>query len=133
MVRTKRGWLVAAVILGLSAITLTIGVGAGTSSTTTASCYPHVYTPYVYTSTRRGYAAGWVGCDSASLSWCYTIKMVNRAGSALITSSGCYGGTTDVVGVATPVVGCAGAWVHTFLYINVNGQGKSNTSGDKYC
>jgi hypothetical protein len=57
--------------------------------------------------------------------------MVNRAGNALITKTGSYGGGPQSWN--TPTVSCAGAWVHTFLYINVVGAGKSDTSGDTYC
>ena len=96
-----------------------------------ATCTPYAQIPVVFTGNRTGYADGYVGCGSPPPAYTYTIRMVNRAGSALITKTGSYGGGTQSWN--TPTVSCAGAWVHTFLYINVVGAGKSDTSGDTYC
>jgi hypothetical protein len=95
-----------------------------------ATCTPDARVPVVFKGSRTGYAYGYVWCGSY-LAYTYTIRMVNRAGSALITKTGSYGGGTQSWN--TPTVPCAGAWVHTFLYINVLGAGKSDSSGDTYC
>jgi hypothetical protein len=95
-----------------------------------ATCTPDAHLPIVY-SNRTGFAYGYVWCGSPFPAYTYTIKMVNRAGSALITKTGAYGGGSQSWN--TPTVPCAGAWVHTFLYINVVGAGKSDSSGDTYC
>jgi hypothetical protein len=96
-----------------------------------ATCTPDARVPVVFTGSRTGYADGYVWCGSPPPAYTYTIRMVNRAGSALITKTGSYGGGSQSWN--TPTVSCAGAWVHTFLYINVVGAGKSDTSGDRYC
>jgi hypothetical protein len=96
-----------------------------------ATCTPYAHVPVVFSGSRTGYAAGYVGCGSPPPAYTYTIRMVNRAGNALITKTGSYGVGTQSWN--TPTVSCAGAWVHTFLYINVVGAGKSDTSGDTYC
>jgi len=95
-----------------------------------ATCTPDARVPVVFTN-RTGYADGYVWCGLPRPAYTYTIRMVNRAGNALITKTGSYGGGSQSWN--TPTVSCAGAWVHTFLYINVVGVGKSDTSGDTYC
>jgi hypothetical protein len=120
-------WIV--VVCGLVLLVPT-GAPARTSRIL-ATCTPYAHVPVVFSGSRTGYAAGYVGCGSPPPAYTYTIRMVNRAGNALITKTGSYGGGTQSWN--TPTVSCAGAWVHTFLYINVVGAGKSDTSGDTYC
>jgi hypothetical protein len=116
----------------VSAVALFLpGTSSGSSSRLLATCTPDAKVPHVYSGSRTGYAYGYVWCGSPPPAYSYTIRMVNRAGSALITKTGSYGGGTQSWN--TPTVPCAGAWVHTFLYINVVGAGKSDTSGDTYC
>jgi hypothetical protein len=116
----------------VSAVALSLpGRSSGSSSRLLATCTPDAKVPHVYSGSRTGFAFGYVWCGSPPPAYSYTIRMVNRAGSALITKSGSYGGGTQSWN--TPTVRCAGAWVHTFLYINVVGAGKSDTSGDTYC
>jgi hypothetical protein len=103
----------------------------GRTSRIFATCTPDARVPRVYTGSRTGFAYGYVWCGSPAPAYSYTIRMVNRAGSALITKTGSYGGGSQSWN--TPTVPCAGAWVHSFLYINVVGAGKSDTSGDTYC
>lgn len=67
-------------------------------------------------------------CDSGEQFY-FDIRLVNLAGDILARTIG------DVAGVnswpvSTPTVSCAGANVHSFLYINVGGTGKSDTSGN---
>lgn len=123
-------------IAGLSATVAVVAllVPAGSLARTSrslATCTPDAKVPYVFTGSRTGYAFGYVWCGWPPPAYTYTMKMVNRAGSALMTKTGSYGGGTQSWN--TPTTPCAGAWVHTFLYINVVGVGKSDRSGDTYC
>jgi hypothetical protein len=121
-----------AVLAALCCAVLLVPTGAPAHpSRLFATCTPDAQLPVVFTGSRTGYADGYVGCGSPPPAYTYTIRMVNRAGSALITKTGSYGGGTQSWN--TPTVSCAGAWVHTFLYINVVGAGKSDTTGDIYC
>ena len=124
--------LSSAILSGLCCLVL-LGPTASPARTSRifATCTPDARVPIVFSGNRTGYAAGYVWCGSPPPAYTYTIRMVNRAGSALITKTGSYGGGTQSWN--TPTVPCAGAWVHTFLYINVVGAGKSDTSGDTYC
>lgn len=61
--------------------------------------------------------------------WEYTVSLVNNAGSTLATESG----TSGAGYVTTGTTGCAGAILHTFIYVNVNGAGASDTSGTIQC
>ena len=101
------------------------------TSRLSATCTPDARVPKVYTGSRTGFAYGYVWCGSPAPAYTYTIRMVNRAGSALITKTGSYGGGSQSWN--TPTVPCAGAWVHSFLYVNVLGAGKSDSSGYTYC
>jgi hypothetical protein len=131
MSRASRIGASCAALAAVCFLVLTLATGAPARTTRVfATCTPDARVPVVYTGSRTGYADGYVWCG-AYLSYTYTIRMVNRAGSALITKTGSYGGGTQSWN--TPTVSCAGAWVHTFLYINVGGAGKSDTSGDTYC
>ena len=131
MSRASRIGASSAALAAVCFLVLTLATGAPARTTRVfATCTPDARTPVVFTGSRTGYADGYVWCGSY-LTYTYTIRMVNRAGSALITKTGSYGGGTQSWN--TPTVPCAGAWVHTFLYINVLGAGKSDSSGDRYC
>jgi hypothetical protein len=91
-----------------------------------ASCYPIAQVPAI--SNHRSYGRGLIGCDNGfSGSYYWQVSLRNRAGGSLSTADGYYVGTAQV---ATPSVQCTGAYVHSFLYINVGGAGKSDTSGE---
>ena len=121
-----------AIVGGICCLVLLLPPGSpARTSRISATCTPDARTPIVFSGSRTGYGAGYAWCGWPPPSYSYTIRMVNRAGSALITKTGAYGGGTQSWN--TPTVPCAGAWVHTFLYINVAGAGKSDTSGDTYC
>jgi hypothetical protein len=132
MSRTR---LIAASSAALTAVCcLVLLVPAGAPARTarlSATCSPDARVPTVFSGSRTGFGNGYVWCGWPPPTYGYTIRMVNRAGSALITKTGWYGGGSQSWN--TPTVSCAGAWVHTFLYINVSGAGKSDTSGDTYC
>jgi hypothetical protein len=132
MFRADRIATSVALFAAVSSAVLLVPTGAPAhTSRLFATCTPYAQLPVVFHGSRTGYADGYVGCGSPPPAYTYTIRMVNRAGSALITKTGSYGGGTQSWN--TPTVSCAGAWVHTFLYINVVGAGKSDTSGDTYC
>ena len=132
MSRASRIGASTAALAAVCLLVLTVATGAPARTTRVlATCTPDARTPVVYTGSRTSYADGYVWCGWPPPAYTYTIRMVNRAGSALITKTGSYGGGTQSWN--TPTVPCAGAWVHTFLYINIVGLGKSDTSGDRYC
>ena len=95
-----------------------------------ASCYPDALVPLVYPN-RTGFGRGNVTCDPGAPTWQYTARLVNRAGNILASKMG--GPISGSLSVFTDTVSCAGAIVHSFLYINVGGQGKSDTSGETSC
>jgi hypothetical protein len=87
------------------------------------------YTPVP--SNHQAFGRGAVACDPGAPSWQYTIRMANDAGSVLAERMG--GPLTGNQVVVTPTRVCTGAYVHSFLYINVGGAGKSDTSGHILC
>jgi hypothetical protein len=92
-----------------------------------ATCSPTAYVPVIGNS-HTTQATGIGTCDQGAPTWQYTIRLANRAGSALAeTSGGPWSGTHNV---STSIVSCAGAYVHSYLYMNVGGTGKSDTSGE---
>jgi hypothetical protein len=93
-----------------------------------ATCTPTAYTPSVDFGQRIGQANGEATCDAGAPSWSYSIYLRNHAGSDLTSASG--GPFTGNRLLGTNWVGCAGAVLHTFLYMNVGGTGKSDTSGE---
>src|SRR5581483_6192370 len=124
--RIRAAFIIAAVILAAFAAVATVPAGHARSM---ATCSPTALIPYpsIY---HQAYGAGYASCDSGAPAWAYTVRLVNRAGSILAyaedDSFDNYGsGERD-----TPVANCAGAYVHSFFYINVGGTGKSSTSGD---
>jgi hypothetical protein len=116
----------ATVVCAIGAIVAATAPGAG--SRALATCTPIANVPSVDSGSKTGQATGKGLCDAGAPSWLYTIRLVNRAGNALAeTSGGPFWGTHQV---STSTVSCAGAYVHTYLYINVGGTGKSDTSGE---
>ena len=115
---TSRAKALAVVITAVAASV----VFAGTASQShAAGCAPQAYTPG--TGGGYGIALGYLPCSGS-----YTIKLVNQAGSVLQSDSGSANG-----GVQTANTVCAGAIVHTFLWVNVNGTVMSDTSGSVQC
>ena len=110
-----------ATLVAVCCLVLIVPTGApARTSRLSATCTPDARVPWVYTGSRTGYAFGYVWCGSPAPAYTYTIRMVNRAGNALITKTGSYGGGSQSWN--TPTVPCAGAWVHTFLYIQRRGS-----------
>ena len=94
-----------------------------------ATCNPAANVPVISGSQSQGKGVG--TCDPGAPSWQYTVKLVNRAGDALAQTSG--GPLSGSHTVTTSMVACAGAYVHSYLYMNVGGTGKSDTSGEVGC
>jgi hypothetical protein len=105
---------------------------SGTPSATARSltlCEPTAYTPWVYTSNKTGYSIGSTDGDECGTTlYQYDQQLRNLAGSSLDEVSGW--ANNSIYYIIGNTVGCAGANVHTFLYINVNGSGRSSTSGN---
>ena len=72
-----------------------------------------------------GYAQGHLPCGGS-----YTIRLANNAGTALSEHSASCSGACDLLWGPTA---CTGAIVHTWLYVNVNGTGMSDTSSTRQC
>jgi hypothetical protein len=117
------GVLLGAVIAALVAAF----VIAPTAESRALACDPVARLPQGYDSSN----IGWAEAESSTCGfyefWSYTLKLVNRAGAALQTDTGTLQGYAYLYGTST---GCAGAYVHTFFYMNVSGAGKSDTSGE---
>jgi len=94
-----------------------------------ATCTPTAYSPAVDYGSRLGQAVGETTCDAGAPSWSYSIYLRNHAGSTL-GNPATGGPFTGNRLLSTDWTSCAGAIVHTFLYINVGGAGKSDTSGE---
>jgi hypothetical protein len=86
-------------------------------------CSPQAYVPSV--GGGYGYAQGYLPCGGS-----FTIRLANNAGTSLgETSSSC----ASACNLSYGPIRCAGAIVHTFLYVNVSGSGMSDTSGGIQC
>lgn len=94
------------------------------SRSATADCVPVSPSHHVDTTNRTGYGIGWVSCDTVR-SYSYTVRLYNVSGNILAQRSGT--DTAQLGYYQTGSVGCAGAWVHGFIYENFNGVGRSNT------
>lgn len=90
------------------------------------SCDVYAQVPAVDAGTHTASALGGAQNSCASY-WTYNLRLVNRSVNRLGDDYGSEYGNTFVVG---PAHGCAGAYVHSFMYINVDGTGKSDTSGE---
>jgi len=72
-----------------------------------------------------GYAQGHLPCGGS-----FTIRLANNAGNSLYEKSSSCPGACDI---SYGPIYCAGAIVHTWLYVNVNGTGMSDTSSTRQC
>ena len=71
-----------------------------------------------------GYGAGDVVCDTTrGFNW--TVRLYNASGSVLAQTSGFDSYQSATFG--TSIVGCSGAYIHGYIYVNYNGAGQSNT------
>jgi hypothetical protein len=107
----------------LSALAASAAFIAAAPHAHASACSPQAYVPSV--SGGYGYAQGYLPCGGS-----FTIRLANNAGSSLgETSNSC----SSACGLSYGPVRCAGAIVHTFIYVNVNGVGMSDTSGTIQC
>jgi hypothetical protein len=119
-------------IAACAALAIAIGIAFAVPearSRALATCNPSASVPVISGTQSQGKGVG--TCDPGAPSWQYTIKLVNRAGDILAQTSG--GPWTGSHNVSTSTVSCAGAFVHSYLYMNVGGIGKSDTSGEADC
>jgi hypothetical protein len=126
--------LVAAIVVAVAVSALLAVFGTQSAKPATArtmgTCWISSTYTAVHPSTRSGYADSTVICDPGYPTYAWTLKFINDAGSALMTSSGYF---DDSDAYSTPEVGCAGAYVRANMYINVGGTGKSDTEGRQAC
>jgi hypothetical protein len=106
----------------IGAFTMTYSALASRSGVQSASCDPYAPGTDVH-SDRTSTGSGLIGCQSPQ-SYYYYVSMLNASGNTLISKEGYF--FAEVASFATPRVGCAGAWVHGFIYVNHDGAGKSN-------
>jgi hypothetical protein len=119
-------------IAACAALAIAVGVAFAVPearSRALATCNPAANVPVISGTQSQGKGVG--TCDPGAPSWQYTVKLVNRAGDILAQTSG--GPWTGSHNVSTSTVSCAGAFVHSYLYMNVGGTGKSDTSGEADC
>ena len=121
---TRARWILCAATVVSAVCSFTAFSAVAAQNRVLASCYPQAFLPEV--NYPDSWADGYVGCDAGAPSYYYTIKLINRAGGDLAVSSG--GPITGYSFPYTAIVSCAGAYIRSFLYINVGGQGKSHTS-----
>lgn len=98
--------------------------GSATKHALTGYCNatnPGHYIAYPY---HLGQGTGDASCD-ATRTFAFTVRLYNASGSILAEKSG--NDTGMLVEEETAPVGCAGAYVHGFIYVNYNGSGQSNT------
>jgi hypothetical protein len=113
------------VVAGLAAIAVnTPAAGSATKRLLTGYCNPTNPTHYIYYPYGLGQGAGTASCDTTR-TFDFTVRLYNASGSILGQKSGSDTGMTAQE--ITPTVGCSGAYVHGFIYVNYNGTGQSNT------
>jgi hypothetical protein len=116
-------------VVAIASVLVVIAATGGASpavSRSFATCTPVALVPAILNHQSQGIGVG--SCDAGAPSWNYTVRLSNRAGNILTQASG--GPVTGSSTVTTAVVTCTGAIVHSFLFINVGGVGKSDTSGE---
>jgi opacity protein-like surface antigen len=106
--------------LGASAV-----LAPAASSHQLSGCVAGASVPYVDSSAKEGFAQGGPnGCTGGS--WVGELDFRNNAGSNLMSNY--IAGSSSGFFYGTPA-GCAGATVHTFVYVIDGGHGTSDTSG----
>ena len=116
--RTKA---LASAIVATAAAALFVGPASHAHA---SGCAPVANTPFV--SGGSGIAEAFLPCGGT-----YEIYLRNAAGTTLGSPNS---GTLNSGGpVSTGSIRCAGAIVHTFVWVNVNGSVSSDTSGSVQC
>jgi hypothetical protein len=129
-VTSQLGRLVVATACALVAYVAVTAVSstAAPARVTSASCYPYANVPYP-TVDYQAVGSGAISCDAGAPVYWFTVRLVNRSGNILAQAQNGPLAATWYRTVATVFVSCRGAIIHSFLYINVSGVGKSDTSG----
>jgi hypothetical protein len=73
--------------------------------------------------------AGQISCDNGAPDYWFTVRLVNKSGNILAQAQNGPLHADLFRTVTTIRESCRGAIIHSFLYINVGGVGKSDTSG----
>lgn len=125
----KRGRVgLSLIVLSATACFMLSSVGAPAGNKRVlAGCTAYAFTPVVYAGPRTGFGAGGTYTSCNNNSWSYNVRFVNNAGNILDQESGT--APYALYQPETDVVSCAGAIVHSFMYINDAGVGTSHTSG----
>jgi hypothetical protein len=120
-------------ILALAVISTAIAIGAqGASKRVLTTNTPGAELPYIYQHYGKGKAVIWHSGDCDNVQ--YTIRLSTAGGVVLTQKSGTiYSVCGDIGNIVTSEVYCGGRSVHSFLYINYDGIGKSDTSGNLPC
>jgi hypothetical protein len=116
----------AALVIGIAVSSLLVAGASASPSRTLATCTPTAWVPHP--SNHFASATGYIQCDSGAPTWQFTLRLVTRSGAILTEKAGGPGQGSQAP--STGAVGCAGHYVHSYLYINVGGAGKSSTSGE---
>lgn len=125
----SRRRLAIAMLAAIASTAVIAAIAAPSASTRAAGCNPVQagIPPNYGDHTSEGW--GIYACTSGS-AYDFTVRLVNRAGSALISRSGSFVGQSTQY---TPRVTCTGAYVHSFAYQNYGGSGSSDSSSDWLC
>jgi len=121
-------------LAGCLAVASYVGVAAVSSTAApvraaSPSCIPTANVPHP-TASYQAVGSGTIWCDSGAPSYWFTVRLVNLAGNILQQNQN---GPLPAISQRTVVTywtSCRGAIIHSFLYINVGGVGKSDTSGN---
>lgn len=114
--------LVAVVMLSLA-----VALAANhASARTTAYCVAHAAVPFWYSPFYGQSRGGAVACGDG-IPWQGALYLKNRAGNNLDTVN--VSGNRQIY-FSGNVVGCAGAFIHSFEWLNSNGTVTSDTSGE---
>ena len=122
-------------VVAVCALVTYVAVTAVTSTATplrtaTATCDPVANVPYP-SSSYQARGSGTIFCNGTGApDYWFTVRLVNLSGDILKQNQN--GPLTALLQrfVATDQVSCRGAIIHSFLYLNVGGVGKSDTSGN---
>lgn len=122
--KLRHAVLLACLLGAITAVTVTLVPSAGAAG----DCSVQALIPA--TSGGSGAAKANVNC-TGSVSWSGEIRFVDSMGNILQANT--RSGTGSLSTFTTPSVNCAGKSVHSFMWINVNGVVKSDTSGSTGC
>jgi len=108
----------------LTAAAASVAFVAAAPHSQATGCLPVAIQPA--TGGGNGWAQGHLPCGGS-----FTIRLANNAGTALAPDkqSTC----NSACDIQYGPIWCSGAIVHTWLYVNVNGTGMSDTSSTRQC